>query len=139
MNHGQDANYQGTISALDLESGDVRWRFDRPHWFAEPVIDTDGAVLVTGFDGFAHRIGPDGALQWSVQVSDRNLGSGQLCAGRYVFSEIAGQARNLWALNARTGAIDWRYEHGGHGYGLAIQQDRSVIVSTSSGGMYDPV
>ena len=134
MNHGQE-NRQGSISALCLESGKVNWRYDRPHVFSQPVIANDGSVLATGFDGVAHKIGLDGQLRWSVGVSERNLWSGLLEAGKFFFSEIGGGSDSTWALDAGTGEIDWRYKNGGHSYGMTVDRAKSIIVSSAAGSM----
>ena len=134
MNHGQE-NPQGSIAALCLESGKVNWRYERPHLFSQPVIANDGSVLATGFDGVAHKLGLDGQLRWSAGVSERNLWSGLLEAGKFIFSEIGGGSKSTWALDAGTGEIDWRYENGGHSYGMAVDRAKSIIVSSAAGTM----
>ena len=133
MNHGLDTNFQGTIMALDLETGAELWRIDRPHYFSQPVLSPDGSVYVTSFDGAAHKIGNNGKLAWSNVISERNLWSGILHAGMFIFSEIAGGSKTTWALDDQTGDVNWHYENGGHSYGVTADHAGSVVVSSYSG------
>lgn len=132
MNHGV-GNFNGVIAALCLETGSERWRFERPHIFAQPVVTGDGSIFATGFDGFAHKIGRDGQLLWSTDVSEQNLWSGILLENRFIFSEIAGGALSTWALDAETGQEAWRYDDGGHSYGVAHGGGNCAVITSASG------
>jgi outer membrane protein assembly factor BamB len=133
MNHGLGANFQGVIAALCTETGVEKWRFERPHYFSQPVLSGEGSILVTGFDGWAHKIAPDGHVLWSKAVSERNLWAGILQAGKFVFPEILGGSQYSWALDAQTGEVAWRYESGGHSYGMAFDNAGSVLIASTAG------
>lgn len=136
LNHGLGSNFQGTLVALDLETGTEKWRFGQPHFFTEPTLTSDGSCLVTSFNGLAHKIGRDGQLAWSTKLSERNLWSGSLQDGSFIVSEIAGGSKMTWAIDAQTGKILWQYENGGHFYGLT-RSDAHSIVLTSAHGMFE--
>jgi len=133
MNHGQNSNFNGTVTALDFETGAELWRVDQPHYFSQPVLSPDGSIFVTSFDGSAHKISRDGEVLWSTKVSERNLWAGVLHAGKFIFSEIAGGSKFTWALDEQAGAVKWHYEDGGHSYGITGHDPDTVLISSSSG------
>lgn len=132
FNHGQGSNFQGSIVSLCPDTGSENWRFDRPHFFTQPVFADDGAILTTGFDGVAHRIGPDGRSIWASPVTERNLWAGALHSERFVFSEIGGLSEFTWAVDARTGEVVWRYRDGGHSYGVVFDRAGSVFITSAA-------
>lgn len=133
MNHGQGANFQGTIVALDLDTGAELWRYDLPHFFTRPVMDSDGSILVSNFNGAAYKLSAQGEMLWKAQASERNLWAGVMQAGKFIFPEIAGGSKFTWAVNVQSGKIDWQYEHGGHSYGLVTDNAQSAFTSSYSG------
>ena len=72
-------NQSGSLHALDLETGEVRWSRDREDlvqtlWFnTRPAVSPDGDVFVNG-DSTLQCLAPDGTLRWAWSgVSRRRI------------------------------------------------------------------
>lgn len=134
FNHGQGSNFQGTLSAIDIETGEEQWRFNANHFLNEPSVSNDGNIFITCFDGSVYKFGPDGVLQWKSQPSECNLWSGLVVEDKFYYAEIAGRSKYTRALNAGNGSILWEYENGGHSYALATDLQDCIVHCSVSGG-----
>lgn len=132
INHGQDSNFNGTLVCLDFDSGEELWRFDHEHFFAQPVISSDGFVYVTSFSGHVLKFDMRGHLCWQAQPSEQNLWGGILSHDRFVYAEIAGQSKYSRAIDCQSGEVIWTFENGGHCYGLAARETAGCIIHSVS-------
>lgn len=134
FNHGQGSNFQGSLSALDVDSGEELWRFNTEHFLNEPCISSDGDIFITCFDGAAYKLGLDGQLQWKSQPSECNLWSGILLEDKFYYAEIGGRSKYTRALNTIDGSVSWEFENGGHSYALATDHKERIVHCSVSGG-----
>lgn len=130
FNHGQDSNFQGTLTAIDIQSGQESWRFDTGHFLNEPCVTDDEEILISCFDGSAYKLTSDGTLLWETQASKRNVWAGLHIQDKFYYAEIAGQSNYTRALSANNGEIIWEYQNGGHSYSLATDFIRCVVHSS---------
>lgn len=136
FNHGQGSNFQGSLSALDIDSGEELWRFNTEHFLNEPCISSDGNIFITCFDGAVYKLGLDGQLQWKSQPSECNLWSGIILEDKFYYAEIGGRSKYTRALSTKDGSVNWEYENGGHSYALATD-NKECIVHCSISGDFD--
>lgn len=134
FNYGQGSNFQGTLAAVDVDSGEELWRFNTEHFLNEPCISTDDNIFVTCFDGTVYKLGIDGQLQWKSQPSECNLWSGILFENKFYYAEIGGRSKYTRALNTTDGSVAWEYENGGHSYALATDHKERIVHCSVSGG-----
>jgi len=80
---GKKAIYMGGdgVMALDLETGDLLWRFDTEgKWVdASTILGADETIYVGSDNGYFYALNPDGTEKWKVDVghgppSDPDLG-----------------------------------------------------------------
>lgn len=134
FNHGQGSNFQGTLSAIDIETGEEQWRFDTDHFLNEPSLSNDGNIFITCFDGSVYKLGLDGEMKWKSQPSKCNLWTGTIIEDKFFYAEIAGRSKYTRALNANDGSVLWEYENGGHSYALATDLLERIVHCSVSGG-----
>lgn len=134
FNHGQGSNFQGSLSAVDVDSGEELWRFNTEHFLNEPIISSDGNIFITCFDGAVYKLSVDGKLLWKSQPSECNLWSGILFEDKFYYAEIGGRSKYTRALNAKDGSVAWEYENGGHSYALATDHKERIVHCSVSGG-----
>jgi outer membrane protein assembly factor BamB len=133
--HGQGSNFQGTLSAVDVDSGEELWRFNAEHYLNEPCISVYGDIFTTCFDGTVYKLGIDGQLQWKSQPSECNLGPSTFCEDKFYYAEIGGRSKYTRALNTKDGSVAWEYENGGHSYALATDYKERIVHCSVSGGI----
>jgi hypothetical protein len=137
FSHGQGSNFQGSLASIDTDTGEIQWKFDVDHYLNEPVIDREGFIYQTCFNGSVYKLNPASEICWHTQASTTNTGSGCLVNNLFVYSEIAGQAKFTRGLDCATGKILWEYEHGGHGYTLASDNHQYVVHVCIKGSFED--
>lgn len=137
FNHGQGSNFQGTLCAIDIETGQEQWRFDSNHFLNEPCVSTDGNIFITCFDGSVYKLGSDGTVLWKSQPSECNLWAGEIIEDKFYYAEIAGRSNHTRALSVIDGSILWEYENGGHSYALATDRRRCIVHCSVTGGFND--
>lgn len=134
FNHGQGSNFKGTLSAIDIDTGEEKWCFNTRHFLNEPSLSSDGSILLTCFDGSVYRLESNGNLYWKSRPSKCNLSSSLVLGDKLIYPEIAGGAKFTRALNLNDGSVAWEYENGGHSYALGSDLGRRVVHSSVSGG-----
>jgi len=127
FNHGQGGNFQGSLIAMNIDTAEIQWKFDIDHRLNEPVIDKEGFIYQSCFNGSVYKFNVAGEICWHTQVSTTNTWSGCLVNNLFVYSEIAGQAKFTRGLDCTTGKVVWEYEHGGHAYSLASDNLQYVV------------
>lgn len=130
FNHGEGAGFRGTLVALDVETGQEKWRFDADHWLNEPAVSPDGFVYVSCFSGAVYKFNSEGVICWNVHppVTQCNVWKGLLVADKFVYPEIHGQAKFVRALDCRDGALVWTYECGEF---IRLSSDGHHVVAVS--------
>ena len=142
FNYGGGIHKRGTVVALDVANGREIWRFNSEHILNEPIVDDrasaalrDRFIYLTCFNGKVYKLNLDGEVVWQIQPSQCNIWQPLLVNNLLVYAEIAGRAKNTWAVNILDGSIQWQYEHGGHAYALA--SDTEHIVYSTVRGSFD--
>ena len=118
-----DATHRASIFALDLATGAPLWRWESPNldtFFAGPAVGRDGFVYhasasndLRAASGFLYRIGPNGVLDWSVEIGVGTNAPPALDAQNNVYlGDLAGVASKhsaagvrLWTSDTRSGQI----------------------------------
>lgn len=130
--HGEGLNSRGTLVALNASDGREIWRFDAEDTLNEPVVDRDGFIYTTCFNGWVYKLNREGKIVWQVRQASSSIWKPLLVRDLLVYAEIAGRAKNTWAIAISDGSLQWQYEHGGHSYSLAGSGDR-IVYSTIKG------
>lgn len=129
--------FESRLMALALATGEELWHATVDHVANRPAIGADGTVFLSSFDGAVVAYDPNGDQIWRCDAIDSNIGPPTLAGSdRLVLAEIHGRARRTWCLNARTGAVLWTFDNGGHSYTLAATQDVVVHATVVSGANF---
>ena len=128
----------GHLYALDVDTGELRWQFHRQEFerFESRVVVADGIVYVGPFDLYALDAA-SGALLWRYSEGNgEGFGLMRVADGVvYVGTKYIGpdawvsQSSRLYALDARTGDLLWRYDAGRDADSLPAVEDGVVYVS----------
>lgn len=137
FNHRKGSFFQGTLSAIDLNTGEEIWRFETEHILNEPCISDDNCIYITCFDGTVYKLSTEGNLEWKSQPSQCNLWAGILLKDRFYYAEIGGRSKHTRSLNTNDGSVVWEYENGGHSYALATDHNQCVVHGSVSGSVRD--
>ena len=130
--HGEGLNSRGTLVALNANDGREIWRFNTESTLNEPVIDRDGFIYTTCFNGWVYKLNREGKIVWQIRQPSSTIWKPLLVEDLLVYAEIAGRAKNTWAIAISDGSLQWQYEHGGHSYSLA-GNDSYLVYSTVRG------
>lgn len=129
--------FESRLMALALATGEELWHATVDHVANRPAIGADGTVFLSSFDGAVAAYDPNGDQIWRCDAIDSNIGPPTLAGSDHlVLAEIHGRARRTWCLNARTGAVLWTFDNGGHSYTLAATQDVVVHATVVSGANF---
>jgi outer membrane protein assembly factor BamB len=124
------ANARGTISALDMRTGDVIWRHDTPHgkMASSPAVWGD-ELVVHGMDGHVWVLRrSNGRLLWHYDVGSPVESSPVVTRGLDVFGAWNG---TITALDLRTHRVRWR-----RAFGCKVTSSASIDGSTLYIGDY---
>jgi outer membrane protein assembly factor BamB len=124
---------QSRLFALDLETGSEKWSYTVEHIGNEPVVDWNGVIYWSSFEGNVYALDAAGTLLWKEPGTTSNIFVPCLLGDdRLVVPEVAGGARCTWCLDRATGKVLWRFEHGGHVYPVLCHGDRVLHSSVRS-------
>ncbi len=124
---------QGLLWAMDVERGEVRWKFDtgRPI-LAAPAV-SGGIVYVAAGDRLYALEAANGLFLWSTSADDR-LTASPLLLGNLLFFGTEGGT--FYALEARRGTERWRFEAGDAILSPAAGSRNTVLFGDASGLLY---
>ncbi|WP_262403597.1 PQQ-binding-like beta-propeller repeat protein [Actinomadura sp. CNU-125] len=131
----------GYVHALDARTGERRWLYDAGMSVREGPLVADGTVYVAGVEGsgiddrvnYLHAVDAgSGAKKWS-RAAGLFVGGIATADGIVYFSDVTekGRARNLHALDARTGKQRWKVRLEGD------VQNMTVSLTVADGAVYD--
>lgn len=136
----------GFLYALDLRTGRMRWRYAAGSAVTASPAVAAGRVYGNTYDGraFALRaadgrtvwtrsLGPAAPLAWGHESGDDYASSPAIVGTRLYVGGIDG---NLYALDARTGAVIWRLRTGGRIWSSPAVAGGAVYVGSLDGKLY---
>ena len=132
------ADYQGSLSALELDSGDELWSIDLPELITGGVVVKDDSLFLTTEDGMVHRLNKaDGEIIWSQPLSSESIAPVAVDREQVYVRTIDG---HLTAYNLADGAQNWTYEAAlptltVHGTGAPIIVNELVVTGFANGKM----
>jgi eukaryotic-like serine/threonine-protein kinase len=148
----------GYLYSLDATSGKQRWRFQTGARITSSPAVFDGKVYFVSYDGFAYALdATTGAVAWKFKsggerrFAGRHLHGGQpegetmpdqwdfflssptVAGGKVVFGSGDG---NVYALDARTGTLKWRFKTGDVVHASPAISNGVVFVGSWDGYFY---
>lgn len=97
----------GSLLALDLETGDKRWEFKSEIGFMTSPVVRDGRIYVGDIDGLFYCLNESGEEVWRFQTE------GEINSSANFYQEnvlVGSQDFHLYALNSKTGELAWKFE-----------------------------
>jgi len=112
----------GAVYALDLSTGEQRWRFETDMRIRSTPSIAEGSVYVGSSDGVVYRLGlSDGALQWRYETEGAGLLSADfgfdrksiIASPAVVSGMVFAGSRDgqMYALDQASGDLVWRVSH----------------------------
>ena len=121
--------------ALDLDAGDVTWRYSSPRFgfFSPPAITAD-RVVFGGRDLLLHCVDrATGEVIWTFPTR-RKIDSGPvICDGKVVVGSGDGR---LYLVDLQDGAELWSYDIGKSVYSSPAVVDGTILVGANDGRLY---
>ena len=127
--HHCDDDVPAYVAALDLRTGQLRWRYRTRDVETPPLVVGD-LVVFGSWDGRVEALDTHGRLRWSFQTN------GAVKAGAALWHAtiyIASYDGYVYALDARSGRLRWRTAAGGRFYATPSVADGRVIAPTTDG------
>jgi eukaryotic-like serine/threonine-protein kinase len=104
------------VYALDAADGTVQWRFETGGEVGSSPAVVDGTVYVGSDDGYMYALdATDGTEEWTTEIGDfetRGIHSTPAVVDGTVYFG-GGWDFSVYALDAATGAVQWRFEADG--------------------------
>lgn len=107
-------NDAGTLSAIDAESGDIRWQYSTDGNLHSPAAVGDQTVVFGSHDGYVYAVDRDtGTERWRYEVGPGDAYEGMDATPTVVEDRVyfATLDRTLVALELKTGAEQARIQH----------------------------
>lgn len=132
------AAHGGDLVAFDAgdPTGVVRWRFHPGGTvFGPPAFDAEGSRIYFGAsDKRLYALNAQGLFLWSFKTGDNVATRPVVARGTVVFGS---EDRNVYALDAATGALRWRAATGGSVVSSpALAAETLVVIGSDDGGVY---
>ncbi len=98
----------GTVYALDLETGEAKWQRKFDTSFLAAAAVRDGRLFIGDIDGLFYCLSTDsGKTLWTYE-SMAEIDSGANFYGEHVL--FGSQDATLYCVNAKTGKLEWKFE-----------------------------
>lgn len=129
--------FESVMLALDAGTGAERWRTTIGHVANKPVVGPDGTVYLSSFEGSVLAYDRTGRMLWKAPEAGRNIGVPSLAGdGSLIVAEINGRGGRTWCLDARSGAVLWTFDNGGHSYSIAATAETVVHATAADGAKF---
>lgn len=100
------ADADGTLHAVDLKTGQARWRYKSTEGFATSPLVYDGKVFLGDLAGIFHAVGvADGKKVWTVDAEAPIHASANAADGKVLFGTDGAE---ILCLAAADGKVHWR-------------------------------
>jgi outer membrane protein assembly factor BamB len=137
----------GGVYAVDARSGSTRWRVQTEGRIRGTPAVVDGLVVVGSFDGRVYAIDlASGAVRWRYATEGASLESGNFGFDRRSIQSSPAIANGvvyvgardgfIYALNAATGVLRWRYDHKVSWINSSPAVSDGVLYAGSSDGQF---
>jgi outer membrane protein assembly factor BamB len=133
--HVYVGNYEGEFIKVDVESGEVLWRYgDKESPFlSSPAIGHE-EVVFGGQDSIVHCVGrDDGKPIWTFKTLAEVDGSPAICADKVVAGSLDGR---LYMIRLSDGSRVWSYEIGQPIGSSPAVSNGVVVVGCEDGYIY---
>ncbi len=134
---------EGTVVALDPQTGDTRWRFDLPTEdrrdravYGEPAVVGD-TVYVGAYDGVLYALSSTGGeLLWQEAIGEENepIVAGPVVVGDLIL--ISSSDDNLYALDFRERTLEWRFQTGNSIWSTPVVESGVAYFGSQDGSVY---
>jgi outer membrane protein assembly factor BamB len=102
------ADYNGTLQALELGSGDEIWSLSLDYNISGGVVVSESDIYIVTLDGLLHSINKEeGKTRWTKQLSSESIAPVAVDGNQVYVRTIDG---HLSALDRETGKQNWTYE-----------------------------
>lgn len=127
----------GTLTALDLETGAVKWTAQKSGNAGAVAVDADGTIYMGTSDG-VWAYNPAGSLKWKSEKAYKVTARGGNIAIGTDYVYVALDSKNgVAAVNKTDGSAAWQYKTGlGACYHPVVDKEGTVYVCEKSGGLY---
>lgn len=123
------------LYSLNLQTGAENWQFTeaRDRWIGGVLI-VDDMIYAPNADYKIYALNTQGNLQWSFEA-DQSIWGTPVSDGTNIYFGTLG--RNVYALNAGTGALVWDQPINGAILGnIVLGSDRTLYIGTHAGMLY---
>lgn len=137
QNHIYCGTYGSEILAVNLDIGEVAWRYRHPKrrfpFFASAAL-TEGVVIIGGRDKMVHALSPEtGASLWTYTAKSRIESSAVIVGSRAFLGTTRG---TFIALDVSTGESVWEFATGSSIVASPSVADGRIYIGTEDGILY---
>ncbi len=137
----------GGVYAVDARTGSIRWRVQTEGRIRGTPAIAEGRVFVGSFDGWLYALDlASGAIRWRYATEGASLQSGNFGFDRRSIQSSPAVANGavyvgardgfIYALDAGTGALRWRYDHKVSWINSSPAVSDGVLYAGSSDGQF---
>lgn len=113
-------SYDGYLYALDLNTGQEKWRYKTGDGIGSSPSISDGVIFFGSGDGYFYALDNDGQLKWKFNTEiypasySPNVSSAAIDNGTAYFASEDNSDRGdnnyLFAVDTKTGGIKWKFK-----------------------------
>lgn len=124
-------SFDSALHALDLATGEERWRFDGNGWFVGPPLVTEDTLYAATMRGAVYALDREGNERWSFTLEDAEVRASPLLLDGTVV--VATREGTIVGLDAQTGAQQWSSPvEGAHINAHGLVLDSSIFYVTTN-------
>jgi len=127
-------SYDHYLYCLDVNDGDVVWKYKTGHVIRSTPAVSDGKVYISSFDSYLYCLNADnGSVIWKYKAEGMGYSSPSVSNGKvYIGSRNPG----FYCFNANNGNIIWKYNIG-IDYSSPAVYDGKVYIGLSGPALYN--
>lgn len=127
----------GKLTAIDLESGNVKWTVTESGNAGGVAVDSDGTIIF-GTSSGVWAYTSKGTKKWASDVAHKVTARGGNIAigGQYIYAALTGK-NGVVAINKNDGTTAWQYKTAYNDcYHPVVDGDDTVYICEKAGGLY---